>query len=271
MKCLYINLERAQDRRSALEASFAAVPHSGWELVRFAAVDAQAASLPAGAITDFEKACFLSHRGAIQAALGDEEHLLVVEDDVAFSPRCFEMLEHVAKQYGDDWDILYAECLLANFDLVIRLLKAWPERVRAGQFQRVDLSNVRYAAAAAYLVNGRSKARLAELLRDGERLDQPYDLVLRRFTHERKIRSYAVFPFLVSLTGAADTSQIQPGGVAASDFVMNALRRLMVVNRDEAACRHAAQYIVDQLTDENARLSGAVLAGLISSKFPNRR
>ena len=39
MECHYINLDRAIERRAALEANFARCGREGWELKRFSAID----------------------------------------------------------------------------------------------------------------------------------------------------------------------------------------------------------------------------------------
>ena len=47
MDCVYINLDRAADRRAALEHNFAETRIEGWSLSRFPAVDAaDAAGVP---------------------------------------------------------------------------------------------------------------------------------------------------------------------------------------------------------------------------------
>ncbi len=64
MECFYINLDRATERRRAIEANFMNTRMPGWTLTRFPAVDAANVSTP-GNLTASEKACFLSHRALI--------------------------------------------------------------------------------------------------------------------------------------------------------------------------------------------------------------
>src|SRR5689334_1969428 len=150
MKCHYINLDDATARRANLEAAYrAANPPAAWELVRIPASGPAAAGGLPGAISPPEKACWLSHRRAVEASLVDDSPVLVVEDDVRFSPRTFPILGALAEA-DPEWDVLYTDVILTDADTMVSFARDWPLLGRAGNFRLHDLAKVPYVGAAGY-------------------------------------------------------------------------------------------------------------------------
>ncbi|WP_060604224.1 glycosyltransferase family 25 protein [Aureimonas altamirensis] len=98
MDAVFINLDRAQERRAFMEAQAAAL---GLPLHRLPAVeagsidDATRAALGRSwerPLSAPELACFLSHRAAWQRAVDADAPLLVLEDDAVLSPRLPQVL-----------------------------------------------------------------------------------------------------------------------------------------------------------------------------------
>lgn len=262
MRCVYINLAQAGERRAWMEGHFAKVAPSGLELDRFEAVTAAAAADLPGAIRPAEKACFRSHYGAIAAHHDGETPLLVLEDDVMLSPRAFTA-DRLPP--GEDWDLLFTDAALADPGLWIGLAKSRPALAAEDRIRVIDLAQVRFASAAAYVVNGRSKDRVLEALDAFGRLDIPYDIALRQLVHAGRLRACLTFPFLTTVTALSGASQIQPGGNAA-DLISDAFRRLMFVDRDMAASRAEAEAIA-AACDEESRLAGLILGGVVNDRF----
>ncbi|MFZ5684663.1 MAG: hypothetical protein ACOY9C_08485 [Pseudomonadota bacterium] len=262
MRCVYINLAGARDRRAWMESHLARVAPPGVSLARFEAVEAAAAAALPGAIRPAEKACFRSHREAIATCHDGESPLLVLEDDVVLSARAFTA-DRLPP--GEDWDLLFTDATLADPGLWIGLAKGRPALIAQDRVRIIDLAHARFASAAAYVVNGRSKARVLEALDAFERLDLPYDIALRQLVHAGRLRACLTFPFLTSVAALSGASQIQPGGNAA-DLISDAFRRLMFVDRDLAASRAEAEAIAAGC-DEESRLVGMILGGVVSGQF----
>ena len=81
---VYINLDRATERRAQIERQLDALALP-FELRRLPAVDGSARKdLPAH-LTAAQYGCWLSHLAALENSLASEEHLYVLEDDALLS------------------------------------------------------------------------------------------------------------------------------------------------------------------------------------------
>lgn len=80
MKCHYINLDTATERRATLEANFARCGRPDWSLHRFSALDqatVQELGVP-GTRSWREKGCFLSHRSVIEEQADDGQPFMEI-------------------------------------------------------------------------------------------------------------------------------------------------------------------------------------------------
>lgn len=261
MKAVYINLDAAADRRAEVEAGFARVPHAGWELVRFPAVSAAEMADAPGRLPAPHKGCFESHRRVVGGSLDDAEPLLILEDDVLFSKATFSVLSGLVAA-DDAWDLLFCDVGLSDPQVMCSLARI-SERLRAeGRIALYDLQDVHFCGTTAYVVRGSSKAKLAHLLKAAP-LDQPYDLHLRELVKAGELRAKFCFPFVTSISPAADDSQI--GGAEGRDLAFQGIdgfRRLMFCERDLAASRETARRISSQF-DELTRMA-AVFIGTVA-------
>lgn len=265
MRASYINLDEATGRRAALEASFAAVPHDGWTLTRFAAVTAAEMAAAPGALTAREKACFESHRRLIGQHLADETPLLVLEDDAVFSSVVFPYLGHLLAAPGD-WDLLFTDLALPQADIMVSMARAWGSLKEAQQLHLLPLAGTKFSGATAYLVRGTSKAKLHAALSE-DPLDVPYDLRLRLLAAAGRLNATACFPFLTTLSPTADASQIRSDD-AIHQRALDTFRRLMFIERDPAAARAAVEAIRAEI-DEVEQMLG-VLLGAMTRHLPGR-
>ena len=264
--CVYINLDAAERRRRAVEASFARAAPQGWSLQRFAALaPADVADLP-GRLSDAEKGCFASHRAALGKALDDEADLFVAEDDIVFSRQAFGVVGGFLGR-GGDWDVLLADVALCDLSLMIHLARARDGMVGRGEYTLVDLARRSWFGATAYAVRGASKRKLHDLLSADSALDQPYDLKLRELGQAGAIRIAACFPFVTTVAAEADRSQIQQAPHAFFDQTLNAYRRLMYVERDLDQCRRDNARLRAQC-DEPSALVGDIFAAMVTPAFP---
>lgn len=263
MKAAFINLETASARRVQVEAGFAAVPHEGWSLARFAAVTAAEMSEAPGALRPAEKACFESHRRLIGQHLDDQAPLYVLEDDVAFSKAAFPVLAAMAQAPGD-WEVLFTDAAFLQAGYLVQAARDWERLTAAGQVQLVPLKGAAFVGATAYLVRGSAKAKLHGLLQAVETLDRPYDIVLRDLVAAGALNAAVTLPFLTTLSPDAADSQIQVG----TDLQLrafDAFRRLTFIERDLDASRRAIEAIGAELPEAD-RLAGTLLAAAMLAR-----
>jgi GR25 family glycosyltransferase involved in LPS biosynthesis len=265
--CVFINLPAATARRASVEASFTAANTEGWYLRRFGALGPDNVADLSGTLKPAEKACFASHRAALGACLGDEEHALIVEDDAVFAPQAFGVVDALFAQ-NPGWDVIYTDVAICDLSLMVHLANRRDAMVGQSEFLTIDLAGRSYAGAAAYAVRGSAKQRLHAALSVSSRLDQPIDLFLRDLAHGPDFKIGVSFPFLTAPAGLADAgSQIQGEEVALFDATFNAYRRLMFVERNMDQCRADSERLSAH-TDETARLVGGVFAAIVSPAFP---
>lgn len=268
MKCFYINLDSATERRKNLEASFRATAPAHWELIRVAALGPADVGERPGSITPPEKGCFLSHRAAIAATADTEEPVFIVEDDTRFSARTFATLEGMLAK-TTDWDLLYTDVTFTDAATMLACAKRYARLSAAGQFLLKDLAEVSFAAAAAYLVRGSSKAKvLAEI--DAAGLDAPYDILLRRLVRAGKIGARVTTPFLTTLSADAMNSSIQSARWKLRDGMVAAYRNLLFVDRDLTALTAQIAQLEESCADPAARLAGQIFGVMASEAFPDK-
>ena len=109
LDAVFINLDRASERRDFMEGQAAAL---GLDLQRLSAVEATGLSPAQVAergmawerpLTQSELACFLSHETLWKRVAAGSKPLIILEDDVALSRRFMELLPRVAGFEGADF------------------------------------------------------------------------------------------------------------------------------------------------------------------------
>ncbi len=264
MRGFFINLADAAARRTALVAGFAAHRLPGWELARVEAVSAaavEAAAVP-GKLSWREKACFLSHRRALDAAAAVDGPSWIMEDDVAFGADSFRLIDaFTAKQAETGWDILFTDIGIADLDQGLRLIDKGRKFLADRQAGLLELQPVNFTAAASYVVAASAKAKLRALLAEDAAPDLPYDLFLCRAVRTGRLRAACIFPFATTLSELSDRSQVQPEDAAATDLPLAAFRRALWFNRDLAAQLPKAEALIRD--NAEARLFGAVVGALL--------
>jgi GR25 family glycosyltransferase involved in LPS biosynthesis len=268
MKCIYINLDKADDRRARFEANWA--EHSGrdWQLERFPAIDARYVEehcVP-GQLRPGEKGCFLSHCAAIGMNLDASSPLLILEDDSVLGPRTATTINNFLNVCsGLDWDIVFTEVGILFPSAMIDLFKLRRELEGSGEVRLLDLAGYDFAGSTGYLVNPRSMTKLATLLGGAQELDIPYDIFLRTLVHTKQLKALMFFPFVTSLSHHAGLSDIRDEG--AIDRIWIAYRQLVAQDRDLDKVRRDIAQIDADLSDNDTRLLGTLLAGFAAKSF----
>lgn len=271
MKCIYINLDQASTRRAELEKNFAAHACAGWELQRFPAVDIRYVeeNQIKGQLRPGEKGCLLSHQAILEENVNATAPIMIMEDDVLFGANTCDTIQNflsVSDNY--DWDIIFTDVCIPQPSTMIDLLKLRHELAAIEQVRLLDLSQMVWAGSTSYIINSRAIGKLAGYLRGQEALNLPYDLFLRKLVFEKKLKGLVFFPFITSISDEADTSAIQSN--MAADTIWNAFRRLVWLNRNLDKCVPAIEKIKHELCDDESRLFGVLMAGLVSKAFVSK-
>lgn len=270
MKCIYINLDSASERRARFEANWAHNRGPDWRLERFAALDTRYVEHHAvvGILRPAEKACFLSHCASIALNLNAAEPLFVMEDDAVLGPRSAPTIDNFLKVSDNyEWDIVFTEVGIVAPSAMLELIKLRKELAGKDEVRLLDLATLPFAGATGYIINHRSLKKIGALLGARERFDIPYDLLLRQLIYEKKLKALVFFPFVSSLS---NSSQSDIRVESAVDEVWTAFRQLASLDRDLDALRPAIERIGSQLCDEEARLLGILLASQVSASFTTK-
>ena len=268
----YINLKSATGRRTSLEANIQALAPNQWLLQRFEAVDAihdQCRQTP-GRISDREKACFLSHSLLLAEMLQScsTRPFMVWEDDVLVGSSAYEAVARfVAQATPDSWDILYTDLIVPDLGSMLELMVRSRQLRSRREVEVLDLKDRSFAGAAAYMVNPRSLRRVVALLQGFETLDEPIDLLLRRFIHQGILKGFALFPFLTTVSDASLQSQIQPDGTSGTDLAWTLFRRLMWMECEVEELYPMCNRLSSLHPDPESSVMGVITAALISPQF----
>ena len=233
MKCLYINLDSASARRAAVERSFAAHVAPGWDLLRVQAVDVDSVRRRSigGAISDTAKACYLSHKHAIDCIANISKTSMIIEDDTVFGRRSMGAIAAsvALANKSFEWDLLYTDAIIPNIREMSELSRLRPALMDGGNVTLIDLKDMQFGSTSAYVVNAKSAQRLKSLF-SVERIDTPIDLFLRKLIHEGHLKAFLTFPFLTTVSEHADDSFIQLN--ARTDLIWNTFRRMAWIEGD---------------------------------------
>jgi GR25 family glycosyltransferase involved in LPS biosynthesis len=228
MDTYYINLESAKDRRHFVEESFRQYGDRNGRLHRVEAVDAArvVADAVPGKISDTEKACFLSHRRAIEHSRRDGAHSLIIEDDTQFGPSTFGMLDRLGNAL-DAFDLVFTDLDFCDVNYMFQFFLLHRELSRDGTFRLLGLKGTPFFGAAAYIVNARSKEKILGLIDGLSSFEFPYDIQLRNWVEAEQLKAGFTFPFLTTLSSHSDHSATRSADYRAEEIALNAYRRLV--------------------------------------------
>ena len=256
---LYINLEKAVERRQSIEESFKKSQFSpAWTLNRFNAVNALSGQIQTRTGPDGPtlKAAWLSHLGCVKTAIerGLTSHLLVAEDDTEFCHATEQYVTALLRHLNPaDWDIIYLDAFIPNAVDMPWFFKLRHKWLREGGLQLINLHgfNRAFAGAGSYIVNNASLKKLVELI-DIPYFPGPIDLVLRNFVLNGLLKGILVFPFLTTVAAVAETSQVQyEDERIIQDRIINNFRRLVWIGAEPPST---------EIDENNPKLTKEILA-----------
>jgi GR25 family glycosyltransferase involved in LPS biosynthesis len=269
MKCFYLNLDAALQRKASIEVNFKKNKKENWSLTRVSAIDVNFINSHKinGSLKPTEKACFLSHKKIIQENLEEQELLFILEDDAIFGKDTCEIIEKIiGMDQNIDWDILFTDVCVPHLGTMADLLKLRQQLVATNQVRLLDLKLLPFAGSTAYILNSKSKNKIYNLLNlDGD-LAIPYDLYLRKLIYESKIKGFVVFPFITSLSESSEESSVQSIGTKMTDLVWNLYRKMIWRERNLDQYKPVLEKIEQGLSDE-ARAFGTLWAAMADKTF----
>ena len=269
MNIFYINLEKQVLRRDAIEKLFLDINPQGWALRRFNAVNTEDVenSNILGSLSPAAKACFLSHRGVIEANLGDQQHICVLEDDATFSVETFGVIDAIVGSIQGDWDILYLDICVPTIRDMLFLYELKQKLNESNQQQLLNLQEVFYASAAAYIINGKSKKKVFDLLKKHDHLDVAVDIAYRSLVHQRALNAFVFFPFLSSLAKDSESSDIQEKKDFYTEVVWHSFRKLMWIGGSPEDCRKNLDILSKGEFTPEAEAFSIILKGFLSTDY----
>lgn len=211
---VYINLASATARRAQCESFLA---QAGVEefYSRFEAVagkdhlDQYAESgLSAGKI-----GCWLSHLNVLRDNIEGDYHLHVLEDDFELTSAFPHLIQDLDQRTRNipDWDILFTDFSLAITKDVFAmrdLIHRVDQLYQNNQYTVEDATNLFAAGNSSYIVNRKSKRKVAELLEQGLGSRLPQDLYMRELARQGKLKIVVTLPYLTTLSDAFMESDI---------------------------------------------------------------
>lgn len=194
----YINLDRSVDRRLEIERQ---IDLLGLKDVvkRFSAIPADAGKF---GLTAGEWGCLQSHRNAIDTFVGDDI-LVILEDDVVFSPRIASVLNAIeGSRSNPDWDVIWLGFLPQFFETrTMTRLCALVHEVRRSvhDFALFDAKGLYGWGTFAYAINPASRSRIVAAIDSQITAGQalPIDTLLRELVFAGKLRGEILLPFAV--------------------------------------------------------------------------
>lgn len=267
MQCCYINLDQAMQRREDIEASFAMAARPGWRLERFRALDAATMEerSVAGSTTRAEKACFMSHRAVIEAHSGKAEHLLVLEDDVAFGATTFDIVDGFLQRNADaDWDLLFLDIGTLDINDMLTMYFNREKFIRQRMVIPLDLAKFRFFGSNSYIVNGRSFGKVIACLDSGRPIDMTYDIFLAERIRQGALKAAVLFPFATTLSPNAGVSQIQRSSIDTVNLARDIFRNMMWLESDPASVEESLQQLEPMIASSGHAALAKVLTAVCS-------
>ena len=262
----FINMDRSVERRSVLEAQFAALGCSD-RYARFPAVDGQSLDRTRSSLTAGECGCFESHYRCIKESMGDDRPLHIVEDDVVFGPRTLPALDQVIGDAFGRGEMVFTDLfvrgelvtiqLLMNYYRLSGALEArtggqapWPRFVNF-----LDLKSISFAGSASYFLRNDAKPRMLSLmereLAAGPTV--PVDIFFHRVIHDGEITACCTLPFLTSVDPAAIVSTTIEGRpqLSGSALAFFMLRNYFFVDKDDATLERLGRELTGPVENSN--------------------
>jgi GR25 family glycosyltransferase involved in LPS biosynthesis len=241
---LYINLDRAVERRTAMAAELERLDLAQ-AYQRFPAIDGQAIPRK-GKLTRGETAIFRSHVEATKRAAGSQRFLHILEDDAVLSDHAAPVVNYaMSRRLFDNFDLIFLDvgvyadlASIKSLESISRqaFAKVAEGTIAPSDFRLVDLRKVKFFATSSYLVNPRSAGRLIAAYEKewASETILPLDNFMMREIGAGTIKAACILP-MVTTVRADVASQSGRDDKAATGAAFGLLRQSFFVDRDLAA------------------------------------
>jgi GR25 family glycosyltransferase involved in LPS biosynthesis len=269
MNCIYINLDKATERRVAIESNFTE-NNSDWNLIRFSAIDVKyvVENDIKGKLKDAEKGCFLSHKMVIKEHINSHDPILIMEDDVVIGKKTSEIISKFLEVIdAEDWDVIFTDVCVTQPAKMIELISLKKSLSGKNEFKLLNLENFIFAGSASYIINPKSIGKIYKYLDAHDTINIPYDLYVRMLIREKKIKGAVIFPFVTTISKEADDSQIQESSISNADMVWNVFRRAIWMDANLESEKSVLKRISSEICDDETSQFGVIIAACLSKKF----
>jgi GR25 family glycosyltransferase involved in LPS biosynthesis len=198
---VYINLDRAVERRAAMEKQLAEIGLP-YPVERFTAIDGRLQPGCPDGLLPGQYGCWLSHLRALERSLRSERHLCVMEDDALISTALAilpDMVQSLDSGSSGEWDILYLDATLVELEDMYRMFE-WVQQARPkslAHLRRIPAEFTVYGTHS-YIVNSSRKKYVHDFLRSYLDAGVPIDNVFASGIQKSQLKAYLTAPFLTS-------------------------------------------------------------------------
>jgi Glycosyltransferase family 25 (LPS biosynthesis protein) len=269
---VYINLDRAAERRAAMEKQLSEIGLP-YPVARFAGIDgSRQAGCPEGLLPG-QYGCWLSHLRTIERSLPSDRHLHVIEDDALLGRKLADLPETLAAlDLRSSWDILYLDATLVELPDMYRMFD-WVQQARPKGLVHLHAvpSEFTVYGTHSYVVNCSRKKQVHDFLRSYLDAGVPIDDVLASGIRKGELEAYLTAPFL---TSGDDRGLVSTVGYAgdASFLAWLLFRRLCFSDLGEEAAAGLAARVADLAPElPSAEASFGALCAHRVAKWPNTR
>lgn len=249
----YINLDRAVERRTSLEAHLASLnPPQSYR--RFAAIDGATLQLEPAGVSAGNMGCYHSHRAILREYLDEAADLHILEDDARMAMHAPFFLGEAMRGPLREFDILFTDSVIPTAYMgASKLRQLYDDSIQRGPDGKVcglTFTLITFTAGtSSYLLNRSSVRRLHDLL-DAEIKRgpvNPIDVQIRLWGERGALRVACLFPFITTIQIGNFDSAIDGNDAPKTQLATDLLRYSFFVEREIG--------LVQTIADRHLRLS----------------
>jgi hypothetical protein len=160
----------------------------------------------------------------------DEGHALILEDDALVGPSTIKTLALALQMIKDDFDLVCTDACIPDIENMLILASLKKQLSVNEEIQIINLKEINFAGASAYLVHKNFKKNYLHFLTHMSSYDVPYDLFIRDLIANDKIKGKLIFPFITSLSDQSLLTQNQLSGDKLRNLAWDAFRKMMFID-----------------------------------------